>query len=162
MDNWTANYCTFAYIYRLFLLCIFLQLGSILSNSIALLVIDVQNCFLPGGSLAVTEGDHVIPVINEIRSKFDSSFSLVVLSQDWHCSDHISFASQHANTNPFQDIQLLYDSTGICINIMLIFNHFNYSIMGNTQLMITLRSLPTNDPWVNSQRNHWFVEKGHL
>ena len=104
----------------------------------------------------------MIPVINEIRSKFDSSFSLVVLSQDWHCSDHISFASQHANTNPFQDIQLLYDSTGICINIMLIFNHFNYSIMGNTQLMITLRSLPTNDPWVNSQRNHWFVEKGHL
>jgi hypothetical protein len=67
------KHCTYAYIYRLFLLCIFLQLGSILSSKIALLVIDVQNCFLPGGSLAVTEGDHVIPVINDIRSKFDSS-----------------------------------------------------------------------------------------
>lgn len=98
--------------FLLFLLCICLQLGSILSNNIALLVIDVQNCFLPGGSLAVTEGDRVIPVINEIRSKYSSSFSLVILSQDWHCSDHISFSSQHANTNPFQDIQLLYDSTG--------------------------------------------------
>ena len=55
----------------------------------------------------------MIPVINDIRSKFNSSFSLVVLSQDWHCSDHISFSSQHANTSSFQDIQLLYDSKGI-------------------------------------------------
>ena len=58
----------------------------------ALLIIDVQNCFLPGGSLAVTDGEKVIPVINDIRSLFD----IVVLTQDWHCSDHVSFASQHS------------------------------------------------------------------
>ena len=57
----------------------------------ALLIIDVQNCFLPGGSLAVNDGDKVIPVINRIRDNFD----VVVLTQDWHCPDHISFASQH-------------------------------------------------------------------
>ena len=57
----------------------------------ALLIIDVQNCFLPGGSLAVNDGDKVIPVINRIRDNFD----VVVLTQDWHCPDHVSFASQH-------------------------------------------------------------------
>ena len=57
----------------------------------ALLVIDVQNCFLPGGSLEVGEGAQVIPVINSIRDQFD----VVVLTQDWHCPQHISFASQH-------------------------------------------------------------------
>ena len=57
----------------------------------ALLVIDVQNCFLPGGSLEVGEGAQVIPAINSIRDQFD----VVVLTQDWHCPQHISFASQH-------------------------------------------------------------------
>ena len=57
----------------------------------ALLIIDVQYSFLPGGSLAVTDGDAVIPVINAIRDQFD----IVAISQDWHCSDHVSFASQH-------------------------------------------------------------------
>ena len=47
----------------------------------ALLIIDVQNCFLPGGSLAVSDGDQVIPVINSIREQFD----VVAISQDWHC-----------------------------------------------------------------------------
>ena len=58
----------------------------------ALLIIDVQNCFLPGGSLAVSDGDQVIPVINSIREQFD----VVAISQDWHCPDHVSFASQHS------------------------------------------------------------------
>ena len=57
----------------------------------ALLIIDVQYSFLPGGSLAVTDGDAVIPAINAIRDQFD----IVAISQDWHCSDHVSFASQH-------------------------------------------------------------------
>ena len=57
----------------------------------ALLIIDLQYSFLPGGSLAVTDGDAVIPVINAIRDQFD----IVAISQDWHCSDHVSFASQH-------------------------------------------------------------------
>ena len=61
------------------------------ANTSALLIIDVQNCFLTGGSLAVPNGEEVIPVINSIRSQFD----VVVLTQDWHCPDHVSFASQH-------------------------------------------------------------------
>ncbi|XP_076089393.1 nicotinamidase-like [Mytilus galloprovincialis] len=80
------------------------------TRQIALLIIDVQNCFLPGGSLAVTEGDQVIPVINNIRSEYKADLSLVVLSQDWHCSDHISFASQHKGARKV--IQLLYDKSG--------------------------------------------------
>ncbi|XP_071149745.1 nicotinamidase-like [Mytilus edulis] len=80
------------------------------TRQIALLIIDVQNCFLPGGSLAVTEGDQVIPVINNIRSEYKADISLVVLSQDWHCSDHISFASQHKGAG--QVIQLSYDKSG--------------------------------------------------
>ncbi|CAG2200182.1 pncA [Mytilus edulis] len=79
------------------------------TRQIALLIIDVQNCFLPGGSLAVTEGDQVIPVINNIRSEYKADISLVVLSQDWHCSDHISFASQHKGAG--QVIQLSYDKS---------------------------------------------------
>ena len=57
----------------------------------ALIIVDVQNDFLPGGTLAVKEGDVVIPVINNLQSKFD----LVVATQDWHPFDHKSFASSH-------------------------------------------------------------------
>lgn len=74
----------------------------------ALLIIDVQNCFLPGGSLAVTNGDEVIPIINSIRDLFD----VVVLTQDWHCSNHISFASQHPDSQIFDEISLKYDLNG--------------------------------------------------
>ena len=75
---------------RYFILVIF-SINVVLSEKSALLIIDVQNCFLPGGSLAVSDGDQVIPVINSIRNQFD----VVVLTQDWHCPDHVSFASQH-------------------------------------------------------------------
>ena len=74
--------------------CIFLSvilLELVKSEKSALLIIDVQNCFLPGGSLAVTEGNEIIAVINAFRDNFD----IVVLTQDWHCPKHISFASQH-------------------------------------------------------------------
>ncbi|MFT7642397.1 MAG: nicotinamidase/pyrazinamidase [Pirellulaceae bacterium] len=57
----------------------------------ALLVVDVQNDFLPGGSLAVTDGDQVIPVINRLMQQF----SVVVATQDWHPVDHGSFADNH-------------------------------------------------------------------
>ncbi|WP_114748866.1 bifunctional nicotinamidase/pyrazinamidase [Pleomorphovibrio marinus] len=57
----------------------------------ALLVVDVQYDFLPGGSLAVPDGDKVIPVINRIQDKFD----IVVATQDWHPKNHGSFASNH-------------------------------------------------------------------
>src|SRR4051794_7471569 len=70
----------------------------------ALLVIDVQNCFLPGGSLAVKDGEQVVPVINRIAR----SFANVVMTQDWHTSGHVSFASSHAGKKPFETIDVAY------------------------------------------------------
>jgi nicotinamidase/pyrazinamidase len=68
------------------------------------IVVDVQNCFIPGGSLAVKDGDQVVPIINKITKGFRN----VVLTQDWHTADHISFASQHAGKKPFDLIDLPY------------------------------------------------------
>ena len=70
----------------------------------ALLVIDVQNCFLPGGSLAVKDGEQVVPVINRIAK----GFANVVMTQDWHTSGHVSFASSHAGKKPFETVDLPY------------------------------------------------------
>ena len=69
-----------------------------------LLVIDVQNCFLPGGSLAVKDGDQVVPVINRIAKRFAN----VVMTQDWHTAGHVSFASSHNGKKPFEVIDLNY------------------------------------------------------
>lgn len=68
----------------------------------ALLVVDVQNDFLPGGALAVPRGDQVIPVINRIMPHF----SLVIATQDWHPAAHGSFASNHPGRSPGEIIQL--------------------------------------------------------
>ena len=57
----------------------------------ALIVTDIQNDFLPGGALAVPQGDRVVPVANRLMAKFE----LVVATQDWHPPDHLSFASRH-------------------------------------------------------------------
>ncbi|WP_426955778.1 bifunctional nicotinamidase/pyrazinamidase [Muricoccus radiodurans] len=70
----------------------------------ALIVVDVQNCFTPGGSLAVPDGDAVVPVINGLARHFAN----VVLTQDWHTPDHVSFASQHAGQQPFGTVQVPY------------------------------------------------------
>src|SRR5262249_4448207 len=67
-----------------------------------LLVIDVQNCFTPGGSLAVKDGDVIIPLINRLAVGFPH----VVLTQDWHTSGHVSFASSHPGKKPFETITL--------------------------------------------------------
>ena len=75
-----------------------------LTSTDALLVVDVQNCFLPGGSLAVNDGAAIIPVINALAK----SFTNIVLTQDWHTKDHVSFASQHAGKKPFDTIDLPY------------------------------------------------------
>lgn len=73
-------------------------------DNAALLVIDVQNCFLPGGSLAVKDGEQVVPVINRIAK----GFSNVVMTQDWHTPAHVSFASTHSGKKPFEVIDLAY------------------------------------------------------
>ena len=69
-----------------------------------LIVVDVQNCFLPSGSLAVKEGEQVVPIINRIARAFTN----VVLTQDWHTPQHVSFASAHRGTKPFETIRLPY------------------------------------------------------
>ena len=66
-----------------------------------LIIVDVQNDFIPGGALEVPEGDQIIPVINSIQEKFD----LVVATQDWHPANHSSFASNHDGMKPFGKIE---------------------------------------------------------
>ncbi|RON91233.1 bifunctional nicotinamidase/pyrazinamidase [Pseudomonas fluorescens] len=70
----------------------------------ALLVIDVQNDFTPGGQLAVPEGDLIVPLINRLGGLFKQ----VIIAQDWHPSGHASFASSHPGRKPYEVIQLLY------------------------------------------------------
>lgn len=66
-----------------------------------LLVIDVQNDFMPNGTLAVPNGDDIVPVINSIQDKFD----LIIATQDWHPRTHSSFAVNHDNTSNFDSIE---------------------------------------------------------
>jgi nicotinamidase/pyrazinamidase len=68
----------------------------------ALLLIDIQYDFLPGGALAVPYGDAIIPIVNNIQDQFD----LVVATQDWHPLGHKSFASSHKVKNVFEVIEL--------------------------------------------------------
>ena len=69
-----------------------------------LAVIDVQNCFVPGGTLPVPEGDTIIPTINRIAP----AFRHVVITQDWHTRGHVSFASSHPGKKPFETVSLPY------------------------------------------------------
>lgn len=68
----------------------------------ALIIVDVQNDFLPGGALAVENGNEVLPIINKVQEEY----SLVVATQDWHPENHKSFASQHKGKKTFDEIQL--------------------------------------------------------
>jgi nicotinamidase/pyrazinamidase len=70
----------------------------------ALLVIDVQNDFMPGGALAIPDGDAIVPLINTLAQKFDH----VILTQDWHPPQHISFAATHPNKQPLETIEVPY------------------------------------------------------
>lgn len=69
-----------------------------------LVVVDMQYDFLPGGSLAVSGGDEIVPLINRLATRFTN----VVLTQDWHPRDHISFASRHPGKAPFETVELAY------------------------------------------------------
>ena len=69
-----------------------------------LLVIDVQNCFVPGGTLPVKEGDAIVPLVTRIAR----SFQHVVLTQDWHTPGHASFASTYSGKKPFETVSLAY------------------------------------------------------
>ena len=71
-------------------------------NSTALILVDLQNDFLPGGALAVPYGDAVIPLANSLIRDFD----LVVATQDWHPADHVSFAANHPGRNPYEVVSV--------------------------------------------------------
>lgn len=68
----------------------------------ALILVDIQNDFIPGGALAVPGGHEIVPVVNRLQKRFD----LVVATQDWHPSNHGSFAANHPEKNPFEAIDL--------------------------------------------------------
>lgn len=68
----------------------------------ALILVDIQNDFLPGGALAVSEGDAIIPVVNQLQERF----SLIVATQDWHPAQHGSFAANHPGHQPGEQIDL--------------------------------------------------------
>ena len=76
-----------------------------MSNA-CLVVVDVQNDFIPGGALAVPQGDEVVPEINRLAARFDD----VILTQDWHPRGHASFASSHPGKKPFETMELPYGS----------------------------------------------------
>ncbi len=75
-----------------------------LDDATVLIIVDAQYGFMPGGGLAVADGDAVVPVINRIAPRFAN----VVLTQDWHPADHISFAANHPGRAPFETITLPY------------------------------------------------------
>ena len=68
----------------------------------ALILVDIQNDFLPGGALAVPEGDQIIPVVNRLQKNFE----LVVATQDFHPKNHKSFAANHPGKQPGDHIEL--------------------------------------------------------
>ncbi len=76
----------------------------VLHSTDALLVIDLQNDFCPGGALAVAGGDEIVPMVNMLAEKF----AHVLLTQDWHPPSHISFASVHPGAAPFSAIDAPY------------------------------------------------------
>ena len=75
-----------------------------LDDATVLIIVDAQYGFMPGGGLAVADGDAIVPVINRIVPRFAN----VVLTQDWHPADHISFAANHPGRAPFETITLPY------------------------------------------------------
>ncbi|MGM0546581.1 MAG: bifunctional nicotinamidase/pyrazinamidase [Bacteroidota bacterium] len=70
----------------------------------ALLIVDVQNDFCPGGALEVPNGDEIVPVINSLSTQFD----IVIQTQDWHPKGHSSFASTHAGKAPYETTEMPY------------------------------------------------------
>jgi nicotinamidase/pyrazinamidase len=70
----------------------------------ALLIVDVQNDFCPGGALEVPNGDQIVPTINKLSKQFD----IVIQTQDWHPEGHSSFASSHQGKEPFETIDMPY------------------------------------------------------
>ncbi len=82
---------------------------TILQPTDALLVVDLQNDFCPGGALAIAGGDEIVPLVNALARAFPH----VVLTQDWHPAAHISFASAHPGAKPYQSIAASYGTQSL-------------------------------------------------
>jgi nicotinamidase/pyrazinamidase len=78
--------------------------GIAIDGRDVLLVVDMQNDFMPGGALAVGDGDAIVPLVNRLGQ----SFANVVLTQDWHPAGHVSFASSHPGKKPFGSVAAAY------------------------------------------------------
>lgn len=76
------------------------------SENTALIVIDVQNDFCPGGALAINKGDEIVAPVNKLMDQFNN----ILFTQDWHPEDHVSFAANQPNSAPFETIELSYGS----------------------------------------------------
>lgn len=72
----------------------------VITKKDALIIVDVQNDFIPGGALAVEGGNLIIPGINRVSQQFNENGGIVVLTQDWHPKSHLSFASNHPGKEP--------------------------------------------------------------
>jgi nicotinamidase/pyrazinamidase len=84
------------------------QMTYAIQKSDALLIIDPQNDFCPGGALAVPGGDEIMAPIGALAGRFRQAGALVVITQDWHPADHLSFASSHDGATPFGTVELAY------------------------------------------------------
>lgn len=114
----------------------------------ALIVVDIQKDFLPGGSLAVSSGHEVIPGTNQMIHLKRKFFDLVVATQDWHPKNHQSFASQHPGRHPGEQIELLglpqvlwpdhciQNSQGAALSSALDFKNFDFIVQKGTDIDI--------------------------
>ena len=82
-----------------------IEKGIIINEKDALLVVDIQNDFLPGGALAVERGDVIIEGVNNIAEKFNKKNAAIIMTQDWHPKGHLSFASSYPDKNPGDEYQ---------------------------------------------------------
>ena len=88
---------------------LYYQKNIYIDNTNALIIVDMQNDFMPGGALPVNEGDQIIDIINQISEIFKKNNGKIILTQDWHPKNHKSFASSYNNKNPGDE----YQSNGI-------------------------------------------------
>lgn len=121
----------------------------------ALVIIDIQNDFCPGGSLEVPNGDEIIPVINKIQNSFD----LVVATQDWHPADHVSFASNHQGKNSYDKINLFGEEQVLWPDHCVQNSHGAQIHSGLDQKKIEAIFRKGMDPYIDSYSG--FFDNGH-
>ena len=142
-----------------------------LTPSDALLLVDVQNDFCPGGALAVTDGDSVVPVLNEWIAAAGESGALVIASRDWHPADHVSFAAQGGLWPPHcmqdtpgaafhSDLELPDDA--VVVSKAEQADHEAYSAFDSGELEARLRAAGVRRIWVGGLATDYCVKASVL